>query len=702
MGMNQSMKNNRIAILCLCCICIAVNLVGVQIATRLQLPLYLDCVGIILASALGGSIPGIIVGFFSNIINGISDHITIYYSMTSVMIAISSAWFAKKDCFRRFPNVLSAILGLSLIGGGIGSVLTWCLFGGGIGDGFTSTLAHSIFDSGLLNEFFSRLSADFLYDILDKSIEVLLVIVILRLLPKSITGLFPSLLNDERHNTITSVKHLSLRHKVLGALAIAAITVTVVVTWISLRLYHNSVIEEESNMAFGVCHAGAAAFDADRIQEYIDLGEKAPGYLESEERLASIANSSENIAYIYVYKILEDGCHVVFDPDTDEGAGSEPGEIIPFDQAFMDKVPDLLAGRQIDPIVSNESYGWLLSVYLPVTDSSGICQCYVGVDILMRELAAKENIFLTKVASLFFSFFIMILAIAAWLADHAIIHPINDMAAATIAFASNLDGKRENTLKRIRGLNVQTGDEIENLYHAIQSNAEETVEYIAAVNAKNEQIAQLQNGLIMVLADLVESRDQCTGNHIRNTATYAKLIVDKMKEDGIEINTLTYDYVLDVIRSAPLHDVGKIQIPDAILNKPGRLTEEEFKLMKTHTTIGGEIIDRATSMMPPESAAYMTEAKNITMYHHERWDGKGYPLGLKGEEIPLSARIMAVADVFDALVARRSYKEGFPFDKAIQIIQEESGTHFDPQVVNAFLKCKDEVRKITEQNTGKR
>jgi HD-GYP domain-containing protein (c-di-GMP phosphodiesterase class II) len=141
--------------------------------------------------------------------------------------------------------------------------------------------------------------------------------------------------------------------------------------------------------------------------------------------------------------------------------------------------------------------------------------------------------------------------------------------------------------------------------------------------------------------------------------------------------------------------VGKIQVSDVLLNKPGKLTDEEFKQMQTHTTAGGEIISHAIALV--SDAGYLAEAKNLSTYHHERWDGKGYPTGLAGDAIPLSARIMAVADVFDALVSRRSYKPGFPFEKAMDIIREESGTHFDPDVAQAFLNAEDEVRRIEEE-----
>ena len=140
---------------------------------------------------------------------------------------------------------------------------------------------------------------------------------------------------------------------------------------------------------------------------------------------------------------------------------------------------------------------------------------------------------------------------------------------------------------------------------------------------------------------------------------------------------------------APLHDIGKIKISDLILNKPGRLTDEEFELMKTHTIEGRNILMASGSFS--QSDVNLKEAIEMATCHHERWDGKGYPYGLKGEEIPLSARIMAVADVFDALVSRRSYKEPFSFEKATDIIREESGSHFDPVVAEAFLNIAKEV-----------
>ncbi|MBP5267582.1 MAG: HD domain-containing protein, partial [Ruminococcus sp.] len=173
---------------------------------------------------------------------------------------------------------------------------------------------------------------------------------------------------------------------------------------------------------------------------------------------------------------------------------------------------------------------------------------------------------------------------------------------------------------------------------------------------------------------------------------YVKIIVEGLKEKGYYPEKITPKFMSDVVRSAPLHDVGKINIPDGVLNKTGKLTPEEYEIMKTHTTAGKNIMEHAIETV--EGDSYLKEARNMAAYHHERWDGKGYPEGLHGEVIPLSARIMAVADVFDALTSPRVYKPAFPLDKALSIIEEGNGTQFDPKCVEAFIDSLDEVKKV--------
>ena len=574
---------------------------------------------------------------------------------------------------------------------------------GGIGEGISAPLARSFYDSGRLSLFLSQLSADLLIDLLDKLLTVLTAALVLRLLPPQLLARFKPAQPDSSNGTASrKVRRISLRSKTLLMISASILLIAITVSLVSLSLFRKAIIEEKSKMALGIANTASTVFDHERVEEYLELGEDAPGYAESRKRLSDIMKSSDDVSFVYVYQIREDGCHVVFDPDTEDTPGEAPGSVIGFDEAFRPYLEDLLAGRPLSgPIISDETYGRLLTVYLPVYNEAGACQCYVGVDLSMSQLEATGSVFLVKILSLFFGFFILVLAIGAAAADYEIVQPVNRIAGAAGSFVAESDETRKESLQQLQALDIRTGDEIESLYHSVQKMSEDVVAYIDDAQKKSEQISKLQNGLILVLADLVESRDKCTGNHVRNTAAYAKLIMEKMRETGHHTGELTDSYLYEVESSAPLHDVGKIQIPDALLNKPGKLTDEEFAEMKCHTLRGTEIIDRAIGMVSDDSADYLKEARNLTLYHHERWDGKGYPKGLKGEEIPLSARIMAVADVFDALVARRSYKEGFPFDTAIEIIEKESGTHFDPEVVNAFLLCKDEARRIAEQANQK-
>jgi response regulator RpfG family c-di-GMP phosphodiesterase len=193
----------------------------------------------------------------------------------------------------------------------------------------------------------------------------------------------------------------------------------------------------------------------------------------------------------------------------------------------------------------------------------------------------------------------------------------------------------------------------------------------------------------------VESRDSDTGYHILKTADYVKVILEGLQKKGYYADKLTPKYIEDVKMSAPLHDIGKINIPDNVLNKPAKLTDEEYEIMKRHTTEGKKLMEKAISTVQGEN--YLREARNMAAYHHEKWDGSGYPEGLKGEVIPLSARIMAVADVFDALTAKRVYKDPMPFEKAMSIITEGSGSHFDPLCVEVFVDAEKEVRKIQKK-----
>lgn len=226
--------------------------------------------------------------------------------------------------------------------------------------------------------------------------------------------------------------------------------------------------------------------------------------------------------------------------------------------------------------------------------------------------------------------------------------------------------------------------------HKVLKELEEKNKFFQSKSEANEmRILEIQNKTIMGIADLVESRSGETGQHVKRTSHLVNMILLQAKKKGKWSEILTDEYIDYVTRAAPMHDLGKIVIPDAILNKPGKFTPEEFEIMKTHASAGGKIVYDIIGGVADK--AYVDIASDIASYHHEKWNGKGYPNGKMGKEIPLCARIMAVADVFDALIAERCYKKPMSYEDAFALIERESGEHFDPDVVELFMELKDKI-----------
>jgi putative two-component system response regulator len=214
------------------------------------------------------------------------------------------------------------------------------------------------------------------------------------------------------------------------------------------------------------------------------------------------------------------------------------------------------------------------------------------------------------------------------------------------------------------------------------------------VQEKTKTIVELQNAVLETVAELVEARDEVTGGHIERTQSYLKILFDGLKENGI-YNEEVKDWDVDmIIMSAQLHDVGKISVSEDILNKPGRLTPEEFEIIKKHTVIGGKIIEHIQARTTDNK--FLSFTKTMAVSHHEKWDGTGYPYGLKGEEIPLEGRLMSVVDVYDALVSERPYKKSFTHEEAVKIIKDGSGTQFEPALVDLFLQEQEKFKTTAE------
>ena len=708
--MTENISNRRqislrrvLELILVCMIGIAVNLLLSSMSTKLQLPFYLDSVGTIFAAAVGGTLPGVLVGLVTNLLKSISDLPSIYYGTLNVMIAVAVASFTWDRSKKRI--LIPLIITLAFIGGVLGSILTWFLFGFA-GEGISADLARWIYDHLLSSRFLSQVIADFCIDLGDKAISVVLAFLGLILVPKRIMSDLhihgwrqkPLSFLELRAINKTSVRQISLRTKLILLVSGAVTVIAVVSIAIGYYLFRETTVKDHTEFARGIVKYQKDCIDPDQIESYLAQGENAPGYKETQEQLRLTFISSENIRFMYVYQVKEDGCHVVFDMDTEDVKADKVGSVIRYPEDIKKNISAFLKGEEVEPTISNDSrFGWVLSIYEPIYTSDGRCVAYSCVDISMNQLYDLTHAYLAKEISLFLGIFIMVLCLVVWLADYHIIYPLNSMSHGASSFVYTSTDERNASVERLKSLDIRTGDEIENLYTAYTQTTEESMQYLSDVRRKSKQIEKLQGGLLMVLADIIESRDKCTGDHIRKTAAYTKIILNKLREQGEFPDILTDEYISNVTQAAPLHDIGKINVPDAILNKPGpgRLTDEEFEIMKGHANAGYEIIEKAIANMA--ETGYLEEAKQMAHYHHEKWDGSGYPLKLRGEQIPLSARVMAVADVFDALMSKRSYKPPFSYEDAVKIITDGSGTHFDPKIVAAFVAATDEVKAVCEK-----
>ena len=680
---------------------VAINVLLAYLMHTLDLPLFLDTPGTILTVGLGGPVFGVLTAMITNIVCVIFNRDSLYFSIINVLIAICYSEFIHRYKSKSFKKIPMFIGLAALISGIMGSGIQWILFGGPQNKAVTE-MASVMAPEGEMGFFFGAMLVNICLNVVDKTVSSGIAFGMYKLIPERQKEAIknsgwrqkPISESDPMQEGRVKGKKSFLRRIVMMLLA-ASLALAVIMSWISIRIYSDELKEDYTDSAKNAAFFAADIIDTDSIDEYIRKGREIPSYEETEDLLYKIRENSPGVKYLYVFKPDERGAIYIFDLDAGEDdLGYEPGKIEPIEAELQPYMDQLLAGEDIEPVELTRKYGWVLTVYRAVRDKSGNTACYVGADVSMPYITTFARNFILKSWLIFAGFFVLIIEFGIHFAKYNLVYPLTSMTSCAKGFVEG-DGDQksmDSNVKEIRGLDIHTGDEIEELYKAVCIMESDMAEQVRDIRYYADATVKMQNGLIITMADMVENRDSDTGAHVQKTAAYVRIILNGLKRKGYYAEKLTPKYMTDVEMSAPLHDVGKIHISDAILNKPGKLTQEEFNIMKTHTTAGKDIMENAISTVQGEN--YLKEARNMAAYHHERWDGKGYPEGLHGEVIPLSARIMAVADVFDALTSARVYKPPFSVESALQTLREGAGKQFDPKCVEVFLESSTEVKRV--------
>ncbi len=495
-------------------ICIAglvVNLIGSLVAAALDLPVYLDTIGTIFIASLGGYVPGIAVGFFTHLTKSFVDPSQMYFCAINVAIAVFITFLSRRGYFHSFGKTFLMVPALILFSG--------------LSDFFLENFLKSSDILQPIIEYNKNLAANFPQEFLDKGLSVFSTYFLLKyVVPANVKKAFRMIgqkqapLTDEMKRVVNQESYLksSLRTKLMAIVVLGSVLLSSSISLISYFLFKETMIEDHIKTVDSMVTLILNELDPKRIDDYLTLGTKAPDYNEMKKRLYAMRNSNPDIKYLYVYRIEADGCHVIFDLDTDTLAGSKPGDVMEFEESFTPYVDDLVAGRPIPPIISDDSYGYILTLYKPLYDANGKCLCYAGIDFSLDLLRTYGRTFLIKLFTLFAGCFVFILALAHGFIENNVIIPVNTMAYCARNFSYESEADREENFNRIRKLDIRTGDEIENLYQALLMTMKNVLNYFTNLKRAKVQVTNMQ---VKVMAmDEIAYKDSMTG--VKNKAAY--------------------------------------------------------------------------------------------------------------------------------------------------------------------------------------
>lgn len=483
-------------------------------------------------------------------------------------------------------------------------------------------------------------------------------------------------------NCFKNMKFSLTRKITLGFILVISLIGLIFLSWSSF--YSDKRIKQDQiNLATKCAKSASTLLYNAPLDQFLAEGKNDAYNRYMSQLLVISQNFDLRYLYVYIPDFKTNKLTAIFDMagrKTDSNKVWKLGQVV--DWKFGSAEKNAFYGVNENTLVElNDEYGHVITKYVPIFNSENKIIALLGVDFDYHEY--KQKIVTSFLRGLLFMALCLfsIYVVLIFYMKQIIVKPI-------VLISSRMNNFLKDGATSIEPIEIESGDELETMAGSFNK-------MVTDINSYIKQISDMQMETIFSLAKLAQSRDDDTGKHLERVQQYCYVLAKKLAAGSPYAEQIDDNFIINIVNASILHDIGKVAISDLILLKPGKLTDEEFTKMKEHTTLGAQTLSEVNSKFGKNS--FIQIGTLMANYHHERWDGRGYPQGLKGEEIPLAARIMSIADVYDALGTKRVYKDPFPQEKCIAIITEGRGTQFDPVIVDAFLESVDEFYKIREE-----
>lgn len=544
----------------LCVIGVLINIMFIFFTIKYKAPIRLGTVGTISVSILGGYLPGVIVGFVTNILYSIRDYNMMSYGFLEMLIAVITNILAKRGYFEKFYK----------------AVLTIPVF-----VAITGALKYLV--SFLIGRKESAFNVMMMWQFVDIGISVLIVFITIKILSDKFGINKRSAEIVDKHKVKSRL--MSIRWKILIMLSMICVLIATAITSISYMQYRDEMIQNHIKLGRGAIQLIREKLDPDRVDDFIEHGYTAVGYYSVENYLYDLRNNLPDAEFIYVYKMMHTGIFVVFDTDTDEFEADEPGAFIEYEPVLKKLRNQFLAGNEIEPTISNDEYGFLLSVYEPLIDRKGEVVCYACVDFSMDVLNRYIAKFIIRIIMMFIGFVILIFALFIKLMEINIIMPVNEMSYCASKFSYNNEEERQSNIEMIKELNIRTGDEIENLYFAFCKTVEDGMFFADNLRRARNQVMTMAEQVSQI--SVTAYTDSLTG--VKNKAAYQKISQDL--ENDIDNNQARFAIVMiDINRLKQVNDTYGHEKGDLYIKGSCKMICDIFKHSPVYRFGGDEFV----------------------------------------------------------------------------------------------------------------